>query len=75
MDKAFELDKQYMKISKFIKDSEELNEVIKVLRKYFAILKDQYINCIANPKFYPVIGWLDYSKACEIWKMYDKNLT
>jgi hypothetical protein len=30
---------------------------------------------IGNPDMYPVIGWLDYVNACDIWKIIDKNLT
>ena len=75
LDKGFELDRQYMKIPKFIKDPEEANDVMRVLRKYFPQLKDQFLSQIANPKFYPVVGWLDYGNACTQWQIVDKNLT
>jgi len=75
LDKAFELDKQYMKIPKFIKDPNEVDAVMKVLREYFPQLRDQFNNQIANPKFYPVIGWLDYVNSCKTWELIDKYLT
>lgn len=64
-----------MKNVKFIKDKEDLKATEAVLREYFAPLKSQFINQISNPKFYPVITWLDYSLACAQWKIIDKNLT
>ena len=55
-----------MKVAKFIKDPDVIEDVMRVLRKYFKPLKDQYVNCIGmDPKMYPVIGWLDYARVCE----------
>ena len=64
-----------MKIPKFIKDKGEIYEVMKVLRKYFPQLRDQFNNQIANPKFYPVIGWLDYVNSCRTWEIIDQYLS
>ena len=40
LDRAFELDAQYLKCFKFIKDKNELSKTISVLRKHFSFLKE-----------------------------------
>lgn len=75
LDQAFELDAQFLKNFKFIKDKEDLAATEAVLREYFVPLKAQYLNQISNPKFYPVITWLDYSLATSQWRIVDRNLT
>lgn len=44
LDDGFELDKQFMKTNKFIKDPSELAATLSVLRKYYGPLKDQFNN-------------------------------
>lgn len=69
------MDAQYIKAFKFIKDPCDLKATLEVLRQYFVPLKEQFLNQIANPKFYPVISWLDYSAACSNWNVIDRQLT
>ena len=64
-----------MKTYKFIKREDDLKETHEVLRKYFGPLKNQFLNLCSNPKFYPVITWLEYSKACKQWDIFNKNLS
>ena len=75
LDKAFALDKQFMKINKMVKDPAEVERIMLVLRKYYPQMRDQYINLIANKKSYPVINWLDYVNSCKTWKIIDRNLS
>lgn len=67
LDKAFELDAQFVKTFKFIKDPIDLGETMKVLKTYFRPLKNQFTNQICNPKFFPVITWMEFSDACAKW--------
>ena len=48
LDKAFKLDAQYLKCFKFIKDKDELNRVIEVLKKHFSFLKEQFLSQICD---------------------------
>lgn len=75
LQKAFETDVQYLKTPKFIKDSRQLQDVNDVLRKHFGLLKDQFIYQIADIKYYPVIGWMDYVHQCDSWGFVGKDLT
>ena len=75
LDRAFELDNELSKMPKFVKDKDDLNKSMKVLRKHYPNLKNQFISQIANPKSYPVIDWLDFVDACNHWDIIDKNLT
>ena len=75
LDAAFDDDKQYMKIPKFISDPEEVNKVMKVLRRYYPQIKDQYATLIANSRTYPQIGLLDFQECCKQWDVLDYYLT
>ena len=64
-----------MKTHKFIKDKNQEEEVIDVLRDYYPELKDQFATQIGNIENYPVVSWLDFVNACKDWKIVDKNLS
>ena len=73
--KAFVLDSQFIKSPKFIKDKDDLDATHSVLRKHFQLLKNEFLNLCSNPKFYPVITWLEFSKACKQWQLFDEYLS
>ena len=75
IDKAFGLDTQFMKTFKFIKDPTDLADTLKVLKEHFVALKSEFLNMIANVKWYPVVTWLEYSQACKHWQLFDQNLS
>ena len=75
MDKAFQIDSQFIKTDKFIKDKVDAEATLEVLREYFQPLKNQFLNQCSIPKFYPVITWLEFSKACKNWNIFDKYLS
>ena len=73
--KASKIDSGFFKNYKFIKNEEDQIATNEVLREYFGPLKNEFLNLCSNPKFYPVITWLEYSKACKQWAIFDKYLT
>ena len=75
--KAFTTDKQYMKTPKFIKDKQDLEEVEKILLKYFRQLKQQFNYQIANggQSAYPAIGLLGYADQCYKWRVFGPTLS
>ena len=73
-DKAFTIDCQFIKSDKFIKDQDDLDATHDVLREYFQPLKNQFLTQCSIPKFYPVITWMEFSRACKLWNIYDKYL-
>ena len=77
LDRAFTIDKQFLKTPKFIKDKVDLENIEQVLRRHFRQLKDQFTYQIAasGAKQYPVIGWLDYVDQCQKWRILGLNLT
>ena len=74
-DKAFLIDAQFIKISGFVKDKDDIAATLDVLREYFEPLKNQFLTQCSIPKFYPVITWLEFSKGCKKWQIFDKYLT
>ena len=64
MNEAFKLDAQFVKAFKFIKDPKDLAATLLVLKEHYGTLKCQFLTQISNPKYYPVVSWLDYSNAC-----------
>ena len=75
LNRAFDLDAQYLKCHKFIKDKDDLKNVLSVLKSNFRFLKEQFLNQICSQKFYPNITWLEFTHACHVWKIIDQNLT
>ena len=73
-DKAFTIDSQFIKSDKFIKDPDDLEATNSILRDYFEPLKNQFLTQCSIPKFYPVITWMEFSRACKHWDIYDKYL-
>jgi len=63
LNRAFELDWQFIKLFKFIKDQDDLEATKKVLKSYFLVAKEAFINQICSEKFYPVITWMEFSNA------------
>lgn len=65
-----------MKLTRFLKDEVEYANTMKVLRKYYAKLKNQFLTRIACLKSYPTIDWLDFVTMCQDWGIIDdKTLT
>ena len=67
MNKAFELDWQFIKLFKFIKDRDELEATKQVLKRHFPAIKEIFMNQICSEKFYPVITWMEFSNAVQMW--------
>ena len=64
MEAAFQLDAQFLKAYKFIKDPRDLAATLEVLKEYFTPLRLQFLSLCCSPKSYPVVTWLDFSSAC-----------
>jgi hypothetical protein len=67
-------DCNFSKIHRFVKDLDDRAAVFKMVKKYYSLLKDQFLSCIAT-KSYPVIDWMDFVSSCHKWKVIDSDLT
>ena len=61
------------KLSRFIKEPEELTRVTEILLEHYAAIRDQFYTQLSNPDSYPSIDWLDFSKHILKWKIVDKQ--
>lgn len=68
-------DRKFKKLPKFIKDRVDLQNTYDVLLEYYPQIKNFYVNCIANPKSFPVIDWLDFVNISKDWGIIDASLT
>jgi len=71
--KAFELDINYSKMQKFLKDKETFEEVTDVLFRHTAKIKDIFTFGIGESSF-PSIEWFYFVKMCNVWEIVDENL-
>lgn len=73
--KAFIQDSTHLKLSKFIKEKDDLENTKQCLRQNFELLLEQFQNLICSFKFYPSVTWMEFSDAVSKWRMIDKHLT
>ena len=62
------------KLSRFIKDPEDLQRTYEMLLKYYRPLRDFFFQQISNHKSYPTIDWNDFVLICKNWGIIDQNL-
>lgn len=75
VNKGFDLDAQFLKLPKFIKDEVDLKNTLAVLKTHFFNLRQQYVCQICTPKYYPCISWLEFTNITNSWKIVGKGLT
>lgn len=72
LDRAFEIDQSSTKIKNFIKDQDDLQKTLKVLRLYYRQIKQQFHSAISDPGSYPAIEWSNFTNATKTWNIIDK---
>ena len=65
LDTAFETDHVQMKVRRFLKDENDYNETMNVIKKYYTMLKQDFLGHISNVKSYPVIHWINFTDTCN----------
>ena len=75
LNKAFIQDCVHLKLHKFIKEKDDLENTKSCLQQHFGLLLEQFQNQICSLKFYPVVTWMEFCDAVVKWKMIDQNLT
>ena len=64
-----------MKVRRFLKDESDYKTTMDIIKKYYPMLKLDFLGHISNLKSYPVIHWLNFIDTCVAWKVVDNNLT
>ena len=75
LDTCFETDHVQMKVRRFLKDESDYKDTMNVIKKYYSMLKEDFLAHISNVKSYPVIHWLNFIDTTNSWGIIDKNLT
>lgn len=63
--RSFEFDMGHSKLSKFIKELDDLELTLITLQTYYLQLKDLFNYSIGHPKAYPAITWFLFVDICE----------
>ncbi|CDW84855.1 UNKNOWN [Stylonychia lemnae] len=81
--KCFEYDMKFSKIRRFVKDTQDFQDLCQTLLNNYGIIKNQFINAISSSG-YPQVSWMDFAKVCDTviiiftlymqWEVVDKNL-
>lgn len=72
--KCLKADMHYAKVHKFIKEKTEYDKVFDVLLEYYKCIFEQYVYGQGSSN-YPTVGWNDFTRMCNDWKLVGKDLT
>ena len=66
-------DSKYWKINRFIREKEEQDQVIEIVKKHFLFLKNTHLYLCSKSQF-PAISMNDFTAFSRLANFYDKNV-